>query len=86
MRLVGLPEKITAPEAQVSKDNKEIAFELKVDPQCPPGSYKNLFCTVDIRQSEGTIPHVIAPGGVVRVVPPKQDETAKQVAASKPAK
>jgi hypothetical protein len=72
IRLCGLPEKVTAAEKTITKDNQEVVFDLMVDPKCPPGSYKNLFCALDVPQSGRVIPHTIASGGILRVVPPKK--------------
>src|SRR5205814_9628645 len=44
VRLIGLPAKVTAPEVDLTKDAKEIAFPLTLDPAAPAGQHKNLFC------------------------------------------
>jgi Bacterial pre-peptidase C-terminal domain len=73
IRLCGLPEKVSAPERQISADDKEVQFDLTVDPKCPTGPCRNLFCAVDVKQNGQVIPHTIATGGVLRVVPPKKN-------------
>lgn len=83
VKLMGLPDKISAPEAQISKDDKEVAFNVTVDPKCNNGSHKNLFCYVEVTQNEQPIPHNIASGGVLRVVPPKKTDEARKVASAK---
>lgn len=75
LKLMGLPEKITAPEAQITSQDKEVVFNLKIDPKCPFGSHKQLFCAADIKANSQSIPHNIGGGGVLRVVPPKNKET-----------
>jgi len=75
IRLCGLPERVTAPEKTVTEDNQEVVFDLTVDPKCRAGSYKNLFCAVDVPQNGQMIPHTIAAGGILRVVPPKKAES-----------
>ena len=80
IRLCGLPEKVTAPERTITKDEEEVAFDVTVDPKCGAGSYRNLFCAVDVPQDGRVIPHTIAAGGILRVVPPKKAE-AKVAAA-----
>jgi hypothetical protein len=72
IRLCGLPEKVTAPERTITKDDEEVVFDITVDTNCPAGSYRNLFCAVDVPEAGGTIPHTIAQGGILRVVPPKK--------------
>jgi hypothetical protein len=79
---MGLPDKITAPEAEITTEDKEAVFELKIDPKCPLGSHKQLFCAGDIKANSQSIPHNIGAGGVLRVVPPKNKET-KVAATSK---
>jgi len=82
VKLMGLPDKITAPEVQITKGDTEATFNVTVDPKCNNGSHKNLFCHVDVVEHEQAIPHNIASGGVLRVVPPKKGaEEPKKVAA-----
>lgn len=75
IRLCGLPEKVNCTEREITKDDQEAVFDITVDPACPPGSFKNLFCTVDVKDQGETIRHNIAQGGILRVVPPKKTET-----------
>ena len=81
IKLVGLPEKVTAPEVEISSADTEAVFPVTVDPKCSTGSFKNLFCSVQVAQESQVIPHNIAAGGVLRIVPPKKQET--KVASSK---
>ena len=76
IRLCGLPEKVSAPEKTITKDDHEVVFDLTVDPACPAGSRRNLFCAVEVPQSGRVIPHIIAAGGILRVAQPKQDTVA----------
>jgi hypothetical protein len=48
--LLGLPNKVTAPVMEITKDTKELAFKLTIDKTSPPGQHKNLFCQVVITQ------------------------------------
>jgi hypothetical protein len=80
IQVVGLPEHVTAPEKEISSTDQEVVFDLAVDDNCPIGSHKNLFCAVDVKQGDEVIPHVIATGGILRIVPPKKPAT---VAAQK---
>jgi hypothetical protein len=72
IRLIGLPEKITAPGKEITKDDQKVAFDLNIGTNCPPGSFKNLFCAVEVPNDGQIISHNIASGGVLRVVPPKK--------------
>ena len=72
---------MTAADKTITKDDQEVVFDLAVDPKCPVGSYKNLFCAVDVPQGGRVMPHIIAAGGILRVVPPKKtDATVAAVA------
>jgi len=79
IRLIGLPEKVVVPEKQITKDDTEVVFSVKVDSNCPTGSHKNLFCTVAIQKDGDTIPHSIGAGGILRIVPPKKPAVASTV-------
>jgi hypothetical protein len=76
VKLVGLPEKVTAPEVEITKDSKEATFDLQIDPKVPAGSHKALSCAVDIKKNGETISQTIAPYSVLRIVPPKRVKTA----------
>jgi hypothetical protein len=75
IHLFGLPEKVTAAEREISKDDPEVVFDVTVATNCATGSFKNLFCAVDVKQNGEVIPHTIAQGGILRIVPPKKDDT-----------
>ena len=75
IRLLGLPDKVTAQETEITRDDQKISFDLTVDPKCPPGSFKNLFCAVDVPNDGQVIPHNIAAGGILRIVPAKREPT-----------
>ena len=70
---------MTAPEREFSKEDQEIAFDVAVDPKCATGSHKNLFCAVEIKQDGQSIPHTIAAGGILRIVPPKKEQVTAQI-------
>jgi hypothetical protein len=80
VRLAGLPEKVTTADKEITKDDHEVAFDLNVDPKCPTGSHKNLFCAVDVKENGQVISHTIAAGGILRIVPKPKEETKVAVA------
>jgi hypothetical protein len=82
IRLVGLPEKIAAHESEISKDDQKVSFDLTLDSKCQTGSFKNLFCVVEVTAHGEKIPHNIAAGGILRVLPIKA-EPAKVAAVEK---
>ena len=76
IRLCGLPERVSAPDKTITKDDQEVVFDLTVDPKCSTGSHRNLFCAVDVPLNGRVVPHTIAAGGILRVVPPKKPRLA----------
>src|SRR6266404_5470053 len=81
IRLLGLPEHVTATEKEITRDDQEVVFEVIAEEKCPSGSHKNLSCAVDVLQNGQPIAHSIARGGILRIVPPKKDD-AKIAAAA----
>jgi hypothetical protein len=79
VHVLGLPEKITASEAFITSADKEVVIKLTVDSSIAPGSYRNFLCSADVVHNSQVIPHNLAAGAVIRVVPPKKP---KQVASS----
>ena len=69
IRLCGLPEKVSCPEKEITKDDQEVVFEITADAACSPGSFKNLFCGVEVKDNGEVIPHNIASGGILRIIP-----------------
>ena len=84
VHLLGLPEKVTAPDMEITKDDQKISFPLTVDPKCSPGPSRNLFCSVEVKQDGQVIPQSIASGGILRIVPAKHEPV--KVADAKEAK
>ena len=76
-KLLGLPEKVAASEVQITKDDKEAVFELKVDPKCATGSHRALFCNLILKKNSETISQSFARGGILRIVPPKKEGPGK---------
>lgn len=75
IRLVGLPPKVTTTELKLTKDTKEIAFPLKVDPTAPAGTHKNIFCQVVITENGEPVVHNVG-SSELRIdvpLPPKKD-------------
>jgi hypothetical protein len=80
IRVLGLPEGIIASDAQVTSNDKEITIKIKVGDKVPPASYRNFLCAADVIHNGHVIPHNLAAGAVIRVVPPKKGDAPKQVA------
>jgi hypothetical protein len=73
IRLVGLPENVSVADREITSADQEVVFKLQANEKCATGSHKNLFCAVDVQQNGQVIPHTIAQGGILRIVPPKKD-------------
>jgi hypothetical protein len=88
IRLVGLPPKVTTTELKLTKDTKEVAFPLKVDPTAPAGTHKNIFCQVVVTENGEPVLHNVG-SSELRIdvpLPPKKDAPppAKTAAAPPP--
>jgi hypothetical protein len=88
IRLIGLPPKVTTTELKLSKDTKEIAFPVKVEPAAPAGTHKNIFCQVVVTENGEPVVHNLG-GSELRIdvpLPPKKDAPppAKTAAAPPP--
>jgi hypothetical protein len=86
VQLVGLPPKVATQEMQITKDSKELAFKVTIDPTSPPGQHGNIFCQVYIVQNGETVLHN-AGGTQLRIdvpIPPKPNEPAKPAVVAAP--
>ena len=81
VKLLGLPDHVTAPDLQISSADQEVVFNVTVEPQAAPGSSKTLFCSVDIKTSSQIIPHNLGSGGILRITAPKKGTGPKTVAS-----
>jgi hypothetical protein len=82
--LLGLPAKVTAPDKEITKDDKEVVFDVAVDPQSPSASTKRSLCSVVIQKDGEPITHTVGSGGVLRIDAPKPVVAAKTDAPVKP--
>jgi hypothetical protein len=76
VRLLGLPAKVTAPDLELSKDSKEIAFKVAIDKTSPPGQHNNIFCQVVVVENGEPIVHNVG-GTQLRIdvpLPPKTNQ------------
>ncbi len=80
-QLTGLPDHVTAQPVEITKDSKQAVFELVTTDKSPLGMRKTIACSVTITQSGEPIAHVLAPGSMLRIDPPRAKPTA--VAATK---
>lgn len=85
VKLIGLPAKVTAPEVDLTKDAKEIAFPIALDAAAPPGQHKNLFCQVVITQNGERIVQNLGSSELRVDKPIVNAAAAPAAAAAKPA-
>lgn len=51
VRLLGLPAKVTTTDLELTKDTKELVFNVKTDKTSPAGKHRNVFCQLIITQN-----------------------------------
>ena len=77
VKLLGLPNKVTAPDLQFNKDTKELVFKVTTDPTSPPGRHKNVFAQVVIPQNNEEVVHARLGTTELRIdkpLPPPKDK------------
>ncbi|MGH7201929.1 MAG: PPC domain-containing protein, partial [Planctomycetaceae bacterium] len=57
VQLLGLPNKVTAPELEFTKDTTELVFNVTTDPTSPAGRHKNVFAQVTITENGEPVVH-----------------------------
>ena len=67
IQLLGLPNKCTAAEREISKDDTEVKFEVQADKATPVARHSSLFCQVAVPQNGEIILQSFAQGGILRV-------------------
>ena len=82
-KLLGLPNAATTAEAFITKDDKQVVFDIATTAATPVGQHRSLFCAVTVLQAGEPIAHSLGGGGCLRIDPPKP--APAQVAAAKPA-
>lgn len=85
IKLIGLPNGVTAPDIEITKDTKEFAFHISTTPQSPAGLHKNLFCQLTIMKNGEPILHNLGGSELRLDVPLPKAQVAKAAPAAKPA-
>ncbi len=65
--LTGLPPNTTADEKEITKDDKEVTFNVKAEPTAPAASHKQLFCQFQLIKDGEPMTTAFAQGGILRV-------------------
>ena len=86
--LHGLPPAVVAEPAvkEITKDDKEVTFRVKVAANSPAGQHKSLFAQVLVPGDGDTMAHSVGGGGVLRIDVPRgpRKDSAKADDAAKP--
>jgi hypothetical protein len=86
IKLIGLPNGVTAPDVEITKETKEFAFHISTTPTSPAGLHKNLFCQLTIMKNGEPILHNLGYSELRLDVPlPKAQVAKAPPAAAKPA-
>lgn len=72
VQLLGLPNEATTVEKEITKDDKEVVFEVQTTDKTPAATHKGLLCRVTVTQNGEAIQHNLANGGILRVDPLKK--------------
>ncbi len=72
LRLLGLPEKLGAPSLEVTKDQPEAVFELKIPEDLAPASFRQLSCVLEATVEGDLLRQTVSTAGTLRVVPTKK--------------
>ncbi|MBI5395176.1 MAG: pre-peptidase C-terminal domain-containing protein [Verrucomicrobia bacterium] len=86
VRLLGLPPGATTGDKQITKDDKEVVFDVATAPTATKGYHKTLFCSATIIEKGETVTQTVASGGLLRIDVPKSEEPAPKPAAAPPKK
>jgi Quinohemoprotein amine dehydrogenase, alpha subunit domain III len=70
VRLLGLPNKVTAPVLELTNDAKELVFPVKTDKASPAGRHRNVFCQVIVPANGEQIIHRRVGGTELRIDKP----------------
>ena len=71
IRLMGLPNGVTAPEIEVASGAKEATFNVATTDKARTGQNRGLFCQLALTLNGEEIVQAFAPNGVLRIDAPK---------------
>jgi hypothetical protein len=86
VELLGLPNEVTAPTQEITKDSQQIIFPVKTTANSPVGQHKSLLCrAVAIVEGE-PVTHLLGTGElrIEKPLPPKPAQAAKPAASPPP--
>ncbi len=88
VELLGLPNEVTAPPQEITKDTPQIIFPVKTTANSPVGQHKTLLCRAIVTIEGQPITHLLGTGElrIEKPLPPKPAQAAKPQATPQPAK
>ena len=72
VQLLGLPNKATAPDVEITSKDEEVRFQVATEAAAPPGQHKALFCQTTVTQNGEPMVATTAQGGILRIDPPEK--------------
>ncbi len=87
LELLGLPSNTTAEKREITKDSKEVTFDVVTTEKSPAGLHKQLFCSLEVKVNGEIVKHTVATSGFLRIdVPKTPEQAAPKVAKTASAK
>jgi len=80
LKLMGLPAGVTAEPKSITKDDKEVVFDVNAATNAVKGMHRTVFVAMNLKLNGQQVTQTFASGGSLRIDPPRQ-----QVAEAKPA-
>jgi hypothetical protein len=65
--LLGLPPNTTADEKEITKDDKQVKFNVKAETTAPAAQHKQLFCQFQLVKDGESMTTAFAGGGILRI-------------------
>ena len=65
--LLGVPQGVTAEEREITKEDKEVKFNIKAAPDAQVGQAKQLFVQFNLIRDGEPLVNTFAGGGILRV-------------------
>ena len=81
--LLGLPNEVTSPPQQMTKDSTEVVFPLATTANSPPGHHKGLQCRAVVMREGEPITHMLGPGEL-RIFQPLPEKPAQAAQPAPP--
>ena len=72
LELLGLPNKVTAPELKITASDNEARFTVTADKTSPVGQHKSLFCRLTFSRDGEQVVSTIGQNGMLRIDKPAQ--------------